>query len=180
MTAAPTTLTFPAEPIPNTLDTALTALRLLRESGMSAGIEWTQTLRRSVSFYFSASMGLNPFKVPPFPFANQCAIDASDEIEVGEISSKFPVVAHGSTFEQRRFELALARLNIAGTRRSIQDRLIDYWIALETLFAHDSAGEITYRCRTRISRYVATDFADQSRWQPRLPVLIGTAPRSFM
>ena len=56
--------------------------------------------------------------------------------------------------ESRRFSLALRRLNASAERISSEDKLIDYWVALETLFVSDARGEIKYRARTRIARYL--------------------------
>jgi len=39
--------------------------------------------------------------------------------------------------------------------------MIDYWIALEALFASDGRGELKFRCSLRIAAYVGVDAADR-------------------
>ena len=68
---------------------------------------------------------------------------------------------HASDEAARRFELALRRLNMSVERAGAEDRLIDYWIALETLFVSDARGEIRYRARTRISKYIGSSLAER-------------------
>lgn len=50
--------------------------------------------------------------------------------------------------------LALRRWDIVSERFSDEDALIDYWIALESLFAPDSFQEVRYRVSLRIAAFV--------------------------
>lgn len=49
-------------------------------------------------------------------------------------------------------DLALRRLSFSYERTSDEDRLIDYWIAFEALFAPDQTAELRYRVSLRIAR----------------------------
>jgi Apea-like HEPN len=50
--------------------------------------------------------------------------------------------------------LAIRRFNDAATRERAEDRLIDYWIALESLFTPDKSTELKFRAALRIGAYV--------------------------
>lgn len=52
------------------------------------------------------------------------------------------------------YELALRRFSGAYERPSDEDRLIDYWVALEALFLPDATQELSYRVALRVARYV--------------------------
>jgi hypothetical protein len=49
---------------------------------------------------------------------------------------------------------ALRRLSRASGRFVKADRLVDYWVALESLFADDTSAEVTYRASLRIAAFV--------------------------
>jgi hypothetical protein len=51
-------------------------------------------------------------------------------------------------------ELALKRWSSTAERLSDDDKLIDYWIALESLFTPDSTQEMTFRASLRIAAYL--------------------------
>ena len=53
-----------------------------------------------------------------------------------------------------KVQLALKRLGDTAERLSTEDKLIDYWIALESLFAPESSSEIRYRAALRIASYL--------------------------
>lgn len=51
-------------------------------------------------------------------------------------------------------ELAVQRLGAAFARADRPYRLVDYWVALEAMFAADGGGELSYRASARIARFV--------------------------
>ena len=51
-------------------------------------------------------------------------------------------------------KLAIRRLSLSGTRASVEDRLIDYWVALEALFLRDMNQELSMRASQRIAVYL--------------------------
>lgn len=53
--------------------------------------------------------------------------------------------------------LALTRFDSAMTRAPSDDRLVDAWIALESLFTPDSNAELSYRASIRIPAYLGGD-----------------------
>lgn len=61
-----------------------------------------------------------------------------------------------------RIDLALRRLEDSATRVSSEDKLIDYWIGLEALFA-DPKDELTYRYSVRIARFLGFDADKRGR-----------------
>lgn len=61
------------------------------------------------------------------------------------------------------YRLAVRRFNLANDRASDEDRLLDYWIAFETLFAPDSTQEIRFRAALRIARFVGQLREDRER-----------------
>jgi hypothetical protein len=135
---------------------ALTALRLVRGSSVGAAFTW----RRFKRFAF-AQAALEHLS-PSAPASRLGWVDPFEvtTVDVSTIKALFAQLRASVPFgsvQARRFSLALRRLNASVERFSIEDRLIDYWVALETLFASDSRGEIRHRARTRIARYLETD-----------------------
>jgi len=69
----------------------------------------------------------------------------------------------------KAFDLAQERFNLAGTRASPKDRLIDYWVALEALFM-GLRDELRYRASVRLAYFHVTspedriEFARNVRW----------------
>jgi hypothetical protein len=53
-----------------------------------------------------------------------------------------------------RLVLAIGRLGDSYARKKPEDKLVDYWIALETLFATDATQELKYRVSLRIARFI--------------------------
>ena len=53
-----------------------------------------------------------------------------------------------------KVKLALKRFGDTAERLSAEDKLIDYWIALESLFAPETSSEIRYRAALRIASYL--------------------------
>lgn len=54
----------------------------------------------------------------------------------------------------QRILLARTRLDDSHSRFRLEDKLVDYWIALETLFAHDGTQELKFRATLRIARLI--------------------------
>ncbi|NGQ96338.1 hypothetical protein G3578_14325 [Brevibacillus sp. SYP-B805] len=61
-------------------------------------------------------------------------------------------------------QLAYSRYMLSLEKESWEDRLLDLWIALESLFVPDGKkGEIMYKLRYRIAYYFADSFAQRQR-----------------
>lgn len=59
--------------------------------------------------------------------------------------------------------LALLRWNSAGDRLTEEDKLIDYWIALESLFVPDATQELSYRAALRIAAFLGSNGPERRR-----------------
>jgi hypothetical protein len=68
-----------------------------------------------------------------------------------------------SSLNRDRAALALARWNTAGDRLTQEDKLIDYWIGLESLFVPDTNEELSYRTALRIAAFLGSDGAERQR-----------------
>jgi hypothetical protein len=55
---------------------------------------------------------------------------------------------------EKIFEVALRRFTRGYDRETDEDRLIDYWVALEALFLPERGGELSYRAALRIAAFV--------------------------
>jgi hypothetical protein len=140
----------------------VTALRLLRESGVRTPFVYTRALRRT--FIFGGWGGLSHDLAKSwFPFASDLVLEPDDVPVVVSLHRRLLEIEHGNDEAKRRFELALGRINSAAQRVSVEDRLLDYWIALETLFVPDSRGEISFRARTRVARFVSEEIAERQQ-----------------
>jgi hypothetical protein len=60
-----------------------------------------------------------------------------------------------------RLLLAVRRLDDSYHRKRPEDRLIDYWVALETLFLQVNEGELRYRASLSIARFLGNSQADR-------------------
>jgi hypothetical protein len=151
----------PPEPTRPVIPDLVTALRLLRESGVRTAFVFRRPLRRT----FLAGGGAFSYGLTGswFPFGTDLVFGADDVPVLAALHGRLLEIEHGDDEAKRRFELALGRINTAAERVSIEDRLIDYWIALETLFVPDSRGEISFRARTRVARFVTLDLAERER-----------------
>ncbi|MDA5107245.1 HEPN domain-containing protein [Brevibacillus thermoruber] len=61
-------------------------------------------------------------------------------------------------------QLAVRRYALSLEKKSLEDQLLDLWIALESLFVPDGKkGEITYKLRLRMAYYFGETFAERER-----------------
>ena len=61
-------------------------------------------------------------------------------------------------------QLAYRRYLLSFEKKSLEDQLLDLWIALESLFVPDGKkGEITYKVRLRMSYFFETEFQKRQR-----------------
>jgi Apea-like HEPN len=61
-------------------------------------------------------------------------------------------------------QLASRRYALSLEKKSLEDQLLDLWIALESLFVPDGKkGEITYKLRLRMAYYFGDTFAERER-----------------
>jgi hypothetical protein len=84
-------------------------------------------------------------------------LDARDATQLSDLFDRYMVRAPDSAFN-----IAMRRFNLGYLRQSDEDRLIDYWVALEALFASDSTQELRYRASLRIARFVSASPEERS------------------
>jgi Apea-like HEPN len=147
-----------------TVVVVLTALRLLRESGIATATTVTDPVQRTFGVAGGSFVtGFATLPLSPFAAGVDLEIGEDDEPTLRSIYERLQTVEWGDAEARRRFELALNRLNTSAGRFNPEDRLIDYWVAIESLFANDGRAEITYRARTRVARYVSEQLAERKK-----------------
>jgi len=69
----------------------------------------------------------------------------------------------GSALNLNKIGLAVTRWNIAADRFTEEDELIDYWIALESLFVPDTVQELSYRTALRVAAFLGSNGAERKK-----------------
>lgn len=129
----------------------VSAMRLLRRGGVNSYYAFHREAVPSIFYRHSGSGGNNPVNAsgPDFVLKSddipqlQKLYSALDRPQVAEIN------------------LALERFNIGLERERPPDRIIDYWVGLEALFAPDDKQEFKYRLRLRTAYYLSDDADDR-------------------
>jgi hypothetical protein len=124
----------------------LTAMRLLTDASPRLAFTKTRT-----SSFLTSGFGTRwtPSVLRHGPLAK---IDKSQESGLVELYRKL-----GSGPNLTRIGLAVARWNSAADRLTEEDKLIDYWIALESLFVPDTTQELSYRTALRIAAFLGSN-----------------------
>lgn len=93
-----------------------------------------------------------PFAIPeePYVITTEHAVQVEELWAHSELRIKDP-----------RLVLAVRRLDDSYHRKRPDDRLIDYWVALETLFLQVNEGELRYRAALSIARFLGDSQADR-------------------
>ena len=91
-------------------------------------------------------------------FSPSVKIDKSQESGLVELYKKL-----GSGPNLTIIGLAIMRWNSAADRLTEEDKLIDYWIALESLFVPDAAQELSYRTALRIAAFLGTNGVERKQ-----------------
>ena len=95
----------------------------------------------------------------PLPLLGPSAkIEKSQESRLVELYRKVE-----SSPNLTKIKLGLARWNSAGDRLTEEDRLIDYWIALESLFVPETRQRVTHRTAQRIAAFLGSDGGERGR-----------------
>jgi len=130
------------------VDDVLTTLRLYQDAWVGTSSRWfeatTPTFQHIEAFRGSVRSSL----WMPFGEYQVDGADVPRLIELYEWVAAMP--------ETGPLRTPIRRLNQSYDRPSDEDRLIDYWIALESLFLDDQ-GELTYKASIRIARLVGDD-----------------------
>lgn len=145
--AAPKVVSGPLPGADAKVRAALGALRLTKAGavGISMVIQERQARYGSAGGRTSTSSGSREVLGPGFSLAT----DDADEIRS----------LHSVLQRQQRptVDLALRRFGNAYERVRHEDRLIDYWIALEALFLPDERQELSYRSSLRVAYLLEND-----------------------
>jgi Apea-like HEPN len=129
------------------------ALLLGGATTASFGVSWLRVSEPFASYLrrLGAHSGLARRPVSPLA-SRRTSLTPEQTAELPDI---YALLA--SSPEHGSFALALRRLESSAERLSREDRLIDYWIAFEALFAPDTKTELRFRASLRIARYLGSD-----------------------
>ena len=129
---------------------AVTALRLLGPGDVGIGVVgiWNEDRRFRPHLLAGvpagcAGYGLEPGDVP----------DLKQLVKVLE----------SSLGQKKGLRRAVSRFNLAYERQSDEDKLIDFWVALEGLFLQGEKGELSFKGAVRIAHYLGQSPAE--RWR---------------
>ena len=129
-----------------TFERFINLLRLMTDTDVFAVFKET---RCRVLHGGHSSTSIRPGMNPGMASGKQFLLDEND---ANHLKKLWKNVAEGANREKVR--LALKRFGDTAERMSAEDKLIDYWIALESLFAPESSSEIRYRAALRIASYL--------------------------
>ena len=130
-------------------DQFVNLLRLLSDSDVFAVFEET---RCRVLHGGHSSVSIRPGMNPRMRGGKESLLDEND---ANHLKKLWKNVAEGANREKVR--LALKRFGDTAERMSAEDKLIDYWIALESLFAPEASSEIRYRAALRIASFLGEE-----------------------
>jgi hypothetical protein len=145
----------------------ITTLRLLKKG--------TIGLKKA---YYAYAFPFRPWEVlesPPetdFYKKESETLYSSSNLELKEVIQLFTNL---KTVKNIKYvEVALRRFNLAYQRNTIEDRFIDYFISLESLYSTvGERGEVTHRISTRASRVLSEKFEDRQTKRKMLKKLYG-------
>ena len=121
----------------------LTTLRLITDRNLYLAFT------KSTSNSFLEPGGVTSSSLRPRRLTTEAHIDQSMEQQIVDTWHRIRSLPTGS-----RTKLALRRWDIVSERWDQDDALIDYWIALESLFVPDSTQELKYRASLRIATFI--------------------------
>lgn len=148
----PKNLTVPLSAADIRVRTALGALRLARTGAVGIA----SVIRERLAPYGSA-VGKTTITSSGRDLMGPGYTIATDDAE--EIRSLYSVLGRD---RQPTLDLALRRFGNAYERIRHEDRLIDFWIALEALFLPDDRQELSYRASLRVA-YLLEDDSERRR-----------------
>jgi len=82
--------------------------------------------------------------------------------EVDELKSLFE---NCRASNDKRWQLAMRRLNQTYDRKLDEDRVVDCWIGLETLLLSDGNSELSYKSSMRLARFIGDTSAERKELQ---------------
>ncbi|MFP4642360.1 MAG: hypothetical protein ACLFPU_09340 [Dehalococcoidia bacterium] len=130
----------------------LTAICLLTDG--SPRLAFT---KRSTSSFLTPGLGTS-WGPLVHRLGRSAKVDKSQESDLVELYRKL-----WSSPNETKIRVALERWNSAADRATEEDKLIDYWIALESLFVPDSTEELSYRTALRIAAFLGSDGVERTQ-----------------
>lgn len=125
------------------IDDALVLLRLLRHTAVG------------LLHHFIRPRGLSLRERGSGVHLGTPTFGASLNVTAADVQSVVAFVAQGASSKEGRLALAIRRLVSAESRRSHEDRLIDYWVGLEALYGVGGTSEVSYRVGIRMAHALA-------------------------
>ena len=131
------------------IQSTLSALRLLKPGAVGVGV----TLFRPIAPAFGITLGASASSGPSaVSLGRNYALHSSDIVDLCQIVGAIDTIPADGVLRS-----ALRRFNFAYERSRPEDRIIDYWVGLEALFAPDDQREFKYRLRLRTAYYLCDD-----------------------
>jgi hypothetical protein len=130
----------------------MTAMRLLTDA--SPRLAFTEIRPSSLLTFGRATS----WAASILRYGHRVTVDKSQESELIDLYKKL-----GSGPNVTSVKLALARWDSAADRLTEEDMLIDYWVALESLFVPDTTQELRYRTALRIAAYLGTNGMERNQ-----------------
>jgi hypothetical protein len=134
-----------------TIFRALSTLRLITNTKISIPFEQTHSRgllyqEMSVAFRQARNFGSRP------EWHSLSALEADQAVEIWEQTKSHP--------KMQQYNLAFSRWSGAWGKEQPDDKLIDYWIGLESLFTQDSTQELRFRAPLRIAAFLGQEGAE--------------------
>jgi len=151
--------------------TIITALRLLKK-----GIVGLSKAYQGYAFPCRSWRILEP------PAETKFFKEKSESLYVSSNSESEDIIRLFSTLEKTRnagyLSVAIRRYNLAYQRDRVEDRLMDCFVSLESLYSKTGGrGEVTHRISTRASRVLEENFEDRKNKRERLKKLYNSRSR---
>ena len=122
----------------------LTAIRLVTDASPQMAFTKSRTSGLSLFGFDSTSWGISYQR-----YGSSMKMDRNQEIQTVALYKRL-----GSGPNRDRIALALSRWNSAGDKLTDEDKLIDYWIALESLYVPETSQELSFRVALRIAAFL--------------------------
>jgi hypothetical protein len=160
-------------------DTVVTALRLLK-----SGAAWYNVMG---SWPGDPALGIHLASGTASWGPNPAVLTGSYELLEQDVQPLGDLVSGlGNVVRHKQLSLALQRFNLAYERTRPEDKLIDYWVALEALFLPGISDELSFRASLRIAYYLTTspderqDIFDKMRlsYDTRSRIVHGEEPKA--
>lgn len=129
--------------INNLFDTVIDSLRILKASAVYRD---QRIKTENITFH-----PLSAIKTTWLSFFENIAVGEKCNIDETDIPLLKKIFEFLYTESDNRFKIAQRRLSLGIERKSLEDRLIDYMIGLETLYLPDGNEELRFRLSVRVA-----------------------------